>query len=540
MSDQSESKPSACLTCGAGLDATVHKVPTYQRVPGGYGHPFVAADTVAPEPPQPQTEDEGPSCHVCGTIMLAGFHCNSCGANTWPTLAKPPQVAAPPQTEQDRKIMEAYDKIQEHTRWKPHPTRPVLVWADIDIGIAPLVEYLNRDFAGVRTQASCQGTLGEGGPNPYPCYVMASWPKEREASLMAEFDIELLGENWGYIRKRAVPAVRPPESAKEADRCAICGWPLVNGDGLNPVGCVRGNCSQRPFPELFYDYDRACVEYGKTFNFKHGRPASAEPRQPVQGAEQLLPCPFCSGEYVRKELSPYNSKPKLEQLSDGSWRVSCYGCYVGTWKGLTKADAIETWNRRHAHASEQGAEQFWKDWSWGGGSTISIAITDPIKTLAREFAEAYHAHASEQERKELEQAISSRKHTQDWYAAHYGKVEDWARKILPEPWRTQYFNCVANGTYDSVKDVGEPYMTKVGMVTPSGYFRMDTAAEQLLRDQTERAESAEALIGELRDALLALLDNAEYMGGTTYELSGRYVEQVEAALAKVRAREEKK
>jgi hypothetical protein len=89
---------------------------------------------------------------------------------------------------------------------------------------------------------------------------------------------------------------------------------------------------------------------------------------------------------------------------------------------------------------------------------------------------------------------SRRKHTQDWYAEHYGKLEDWARKILPEPWRTQFFNCIANGTYDAVLDVGEPYMSQVGLITPSGYFRMDTAAEQLLRDQTIRVEEAEAAL----------------------------------------------
>lgn len=31
-----------CTTCGQERDATVHKVPTYKRVPGGYGHPFVS------------------------------------------------------------------------------------------------------------------------------------------------------------------------------------------------------------------------------------------------------------------------------------------------------------------------------------------------------------------------------------------------------------------------------------------------------------------------------------------------------------------
>ena len=66
-------------------------------------------------------------------------------------------------------------------------------------------------------------------------------------------------------------------------------------------------------------------------------------------SETLLPCPFCNGEYVRKELSPHTSKPVLEQLAEdsgGGWRVCCYGCHVQTWNGLSKEEAIKTWNRR--------------------------------------------------------------------------------------------------------------------------------------------------------------------------------------------------
>jgi hypothetical protein len=42
-------------------------------------------------------------------------------------------------------------------------------------------------------------------------------------------------------------------------RCAICGWPLVEDV---QKGCVRGNCSQRPWPARFYDPERADREYG--------------------------------------------------------------------------------------------------------------------------------------------------------------------------------------------------------------------------------------------------------------------------------------
>ena len=91
---------------------------------------------------------------------------------------------------------------------------------------------------------------------------------------------------------------------------------------------------------------------------------------------------------------------------------------------------------------------------------------------------------------ELDKAVRARAHTHEWYHAHYGKLEDWARKRLPEPWVTEFFNCVANGTWGH-DDLGEPYMSQVGRIVPSGYFKMDSAAEQLLRDQTMRAEEAE-------------------------------------------------
>lgn len=44
----------------------------------------------------------------------------------------------------------------------------------------------------------------------------------------------------------------------EIDRCAICGWTLA--DSLEK-GCIRGNCSMRPFPDNFYSPQRAKEEY---------------------------------------------------------------------------------------------------------------------------------------------------------------------------------------------------------------------------------------------------------------------------------------
>lgn len=73
-----------------------------------------------------------------------------------------------------------------------HETRPVQVWADVDVGIVSMVERMN-EIPGVRTHSSCQGTIGEGGVEPYRPYVMASWPDDATFKQLAtkfEFDHE--------------------------------------------------------------------------------------------------------------------------------------------------------------------------------------------------------------------------------------------------------------------------------------------------------------------------------------------------------------
>jgi hypothetical protein len=88
-----------------------------------------------------------------------------------------------------------------------HATRPVQVWADIDVGIADLVAYLNT-IPGVRTFASCQGTIGEGGANPYGPYVMVSWPDGATLDrLQREFDVtfDVGGDasgQWGTVHPK--------------------------------------------------------------------------------------------------------------------------------------------------------------------------------------------------------------------------------------------------------------------------------------------------------------------------------------------------
>lgn len=83
----------------------------------------------------------------------------------------------------------------------PHRTRAVMVWVDVDDGIADAVLYL-QTIPGVRTDASCQGTLGEGGANPYRPQVMAHWDQRAEARLRREFYVTDLGPGWGYLHPR--------------------------------------------------------------------------------------------------------------------------------------------------------------------------------------------------------------------------------------------------------------------------------------------------------------------------------------------------
>jgi hypothetical protein len=75
----------------------------------------------------------------------------------------------------------------------PHQTRPVQVWVDADIGIADLVERLNST-PGVRTTASCQGTLTDGGITPP--HVLVNWLDDATLKLLLrDFDVTLLASH---------------------------------------------------------------------------------------------------------------------------------------------------------------------------------------------------------------------------------------------------------------------------------------------------------------------------------------------------------
>ena len=64
----------------------------------------------------------------------------------------------------------------------------------------------------------------------------------------------------------------------------------------------------------------------------------------------LLPCPFCQRTPRPRPWGPVViATPVLEALaldSGGGWRVTCYGCRVQTWNGLTRDEAMAAWNTR--------------------------------------------------------------------------------------------------------------------------------------------------------------------------------------------------
>jgi hypothetical protein len=94
-----------------------------------------------------------------------------------------------------------------------HMTRPVQVWADVDERIAGAVQFLNT-LPGVRTFASCQGTIGEGGAEPYRPYVMAYFPEEFRAQIEKGFEI---GEGDAGSRMLYIKG--------EISQCEGCGTP---------------------------------------------------------------------------------------------------------------------------------------------------------------------------------------------------------------------------------------------------------------------------------------------------------------------------
>ncbi len=80
----------------------------------------------------------------------------------------------------------------------PHRTVPVQVWTDVDEGIADFVRHMNT-LPGIRTLARCQGTIGEGGAEPYGPQVMVSWEDDAARDRLSTYRLTVLGANFGYV-----------------------------------------------------------------------------------------------------------------------------------------------------------------------------------------------------------------------------------------------------------------------------------------------------------------------------------------------------
>jgi hypothetical protein len=94
-----------------------------------------------------------------------------------------------------------------------HKTVEVQVWVPVDEGIADIVRYLNT-IPGVHTTSSCQGTIGEGGPHPYPPNVCVTWDTDQTLErLKQEFDLnpdpEQGGDHWGMLLPKGALAAHP-------------------------------------------------------------------------------------------------------------------------------------------------------------------------------------------------------------------------------------------------------------------------------------------------------------------------------------------
>ena len=193
-----------------------------------------------------------------------------------------------------------------------------------------------------------------------------------------------------------------------------------------------------------------------------------EPVEPLEGSNEL-------------------AVKRLNDLSTKDWQICMRiaqgdsGPEIAELMGL-KLQTIH--NRLNKLFKEISVRNRYELAAWTGAQLCEAELASKDATIA-------------ELRKDVEKLQGRRReHTHNWYSSHYAKLHGWARKILPEPYRNQFFSCVANGTWGH-EDVGEAYTCKAGFrVVPSGYIPMNDAKGQIIREQTTRAEDAEATVAE--------------------------------------------
>lgn len=91
---------------------------------------------------------------------------------------------------------------------------------------------------------------------------------ELHASALRVFEAKIVAlqarvEKLEGLHPSVADITEAPPLHDDDSRCAICGRALA----VNPTnGCIRGNCSMRPFPRYFFAPARAKTEYAPLLN----------------------------------------------------------------------------------------------------------------------------------------------------------------------------------------------------------------------------------------------------------------------------------
>lgn len=123
--------------------------------------------------------------------------------------------------------------------------------------------------------------------------------------------------NCGPCPIHATPSPQPAQQT-DVSRCAICAWPLMEGEYDETSHCKRGDCSMRPFPKSFYDYSRACKEYRKQFDESY-RPAPSPQPLAGQWISVKAELPTQDGGYLVWSKNCIGAYPMIFSRKSGKW-----------------------------------------------------------------------------------------------------------------------------------------------------------------------------------------------------------------------------
>jgi hypothetical protein len=136
------------------------------------------------------------------------------------------------------------------------------------------------------------------------------------------------------IKEAKMPNEAKDYEVKDNNRCAICGWPLK---ATPDEGCMRGDCSMRPFPMPYYDYDRAVKEYAPHELPSDGRahfpPQSENALGEERGPTWSTGLPKISGIYLVE-----TTDGDYGLLEEGGFEWLIVRRWIGPFENLDKGD----------------------------------------------------------------------------------------------------------------------------------------------------------------------------------------------------------